>query len=234
MKEIQKVILESVLVIFLTANALGQTVTGKATFNVLAPTIDFIGTINGSIAYDTNYIGSHDGIKCLHFGGSFNNGAEIHGIDYVATNVDVNGIDQITSFGFFAVQTIGNLTRTWTKTDGSVITTNETGLDNTYPYQDMGNGDGTVSSDSPGVGYTSNYLTNVVQFSVSNNFRTAIMFQCFDCMPVPMKEISWNWSGVVSLTNGDWILTSSNAIITVNNHRTTEFPVWTNAVHNTP
>jgi hypothetical protein len=214
--------------------SMGQKLTADAKLNVIAPTIDYIGTITGNVAYDANYAGSHDGIKCLHFGGSYSNGVLIHGIVFLATNVNLNGIDQITSGGFTAVQTIGNTTRTLTKSDGSTVTKSESGLDNTYPYQDMGDGDGTTTHDAPGVGYTSSYLTNFVQLSVSGNFRQVLMFQCFGGMPVPMKEISWNWSGTVALTNGDGVLTSSSATITENNHPTTAFPNWSNLVTNTP
>ena len=214
--------------------SMGQKLQADAKFDVIGPAVDFTGTIDGRVAYDTDYVGSRDGIKCLHFGGSFTNGVEIHGIDLVANNASLNGIDQITSFGFSAVQTIGNFTCTLTKLDGSTITTNETGLDNTYPYQEMGEGDGVTTHDFPGVGYSSSYLTNFVQFSVSASFRQVLMFQVFWGMPVPMKEVLWNYSGTVSRTNGDWILTSSNASITVNNRATTVFPNWTSLVLTKP
>jgi hypothetical protein len=210
--------------------SMGQKLRADAHFNVIAPTVDFIGTINGRIAYDTNYVFSRDGIKCLHFGGSISNGVQTHGIDLIATNANLNGIDQQTSFGFMAVQTVGNFTYAFKKSDGSIISTNKTGLDGSYPYDSMGEGDGVLTYDSPGVGCTSSYLTNFVQFSLSGSFRQVLMFQCFGGMPVPMKEILWNFSGTVSFTNGDWILTSSNASITANNRATTTFPNWTNFI----
>jgi hypothetical protein len=212
--------------------SMGQKLSADAKLNVIAPTIDYIGTIRGSVAYDTNYVGSRDGIKCLHFGDSYSNGVVIHGIEFLATNVNPNGIDQIISYGFMAVQTIGSETRTLTRSDGSTVTTNEFGLDNTYPYQEMGDGDGVMTCDAPGVGYTSSYLTNFVQLSVSENFRQVLMFQCYGGMPVPMKEVCWNWAGTVALTNGDGVLTSSSATITINNNPTTAFPNWSNLVLN--
>jgi hypothetical protein len=214
--------------------SMGQKLKAAAKFNAIAPTIDFIGTIRGSVAYDTNYVGSRDGIKCLHFGGAYSNDSVIHGIEFLATNVNPNGIDQITSFGFLAVQTIGTTTRTLTRPDGSTVIKSDAGLDNTFPYQHMGDGDGVLAHDSPGNGFNSDYLTNFVQFSASGSFRQVLVFECFGGMPVPIKEICWNWSGSVSLTNGDGVLTSSNATITVNNHPTTTFPAWTNLVTNKP
>ncbi|MGH7989517.1 MAG: hypothetical protein ACREDS_04885 [Limisphaerales bacterium] len=215
---------------FFSACAFGQTVTGQAKFNVLAPTIDFIGSIDNTVAYDTNYFASIGGLKWLHFGGSVSNGVTIYGIDCLATNVNMNGIDQITSYGFLAVQTIFYDTHTLTKSDGSIVTTNKSGLDNFFPTKDMGDGDGVLFSDLPGIAYDSTDLTNVVQFSTSESFRTVLMFQPFGGIPVPIKEIDWNWGGVVSLTNSQWVLTSSNAAITINNQATTTFPTWTNVV----
>ena len=90
---------------------MGQKLQTDGHFTVIEPTIDFVGTIR-NVAYDTNYVNSHDGIKCLHLGGYFINGVETHGIDCLATNVNLNGINEITSSGFIAVQTITGFTRT--------------------------------------------------------------------------------------------------------------------------
>lgn len=212
--------------------SMGQKLHADAHLGVIAPTIDFIGSIDNKVAYDSNYIGSKNGSKCLHFGGSVSNGVTINGINCTSTNVNMNGIQDITSSGFDVVQTISYHTITLTKIDGSTTTTNYAGLDNLYPTQSMGDGDGVVFSDSPGIGYSSDSLTNAVKFSSDESFRTVLMFQSFAGIRVPVKEIIWNWSGTVSLTNGDWVLISSNAAITVNNHVTMTFPSWTKLVLN--
>jgi len=217
-----------------SATVNGKLVTGQATFNILKPTIDFTGSIDNKVAYDTNYIGSTSGLKWLHFGGSISNGVTINGIDCLATNVNVYGIDQITSYGFIAVQTILSNTNILTKVDNSILTSGKTGLDNFYPTKNMGDGDGLVFSDLPGIAYTSDTLTNYIKFSRHQSFRTVIMFEQFQGLPIPIKEVSWNWSGTVSLTNSQWVLTSTNAAISTNNHATLVFPTWTNIVLNTP
>jgi hypothetical protein len=217
----------------ISATVNGQTITGQATFNVLRPTIDFVGSIDNKVTYDANFIGSSGGIKCLHFGGSVSNGITIYGIDCLATNGNVFGYDQISSYGFLAVQTIFYDTNTLIGTGGSTTTASESGLDNEFPTGSLGEGDGALFSDCPGIGYSTSYLTNFVQFSTSESFRTVAMFEPFEGIPVPIKEIDWNWSGSVSLTNGQWVLSSSNAVITVNNQDTPTFQTWTNVVQNT-
>jgi hypothetical protein len=217
-----------------TVQFAGGADTAKTMFNVLRPTIDFIGSIDNKVTYDTDYIFARDGIKCLHFGGSVSNGTTIQGIDCLATNANVFGYDQISSYGFIAVQTIIQDTRSMTRIDNSTTTTNETGLDGGFPTGSLGEGDGVLFSDCPGSGYSASYLTNYVQFTVANSFRTVAMFVPFGGIPVPIKEIYWNWSGSVSLINSQWSLTSSNATITINNRDTPSFPIWTNIVISSP
>jgi hypothetical protein len=231
---IQKIIFANVIVVFLTAGVFGQTITGQAKFNVLAPAADFIGSIDNPIAYDTNYFASQNGLKWLHFGGLVSNGITLYGINCLVTNVNMNGIDSLTSYDFITAQTIFNKTVTLTKTNGSTTTSVQNVLDNRFPTQEMGEGEGEVFSDLPGIAYYPSNLVGAVQFSVSENFRTVFMFRPGGGIYVPTKEIDWNWSGTVSFTNGDWMLTASNAAITVNNQATTTFPTWTNVVTSFP
>jgi hypothetical protein len=211
-------------------SASGQSVSAEARFNVIRPTIDFAGSINGSVALDTNYIVA-PGILCLHFGGSINNGTTNFGINCTASNPNLGGYDTNSNAGFFVVQVITSSVTTITKTDGSTLTINTNGLDNYYPAKNLGTGNGTVFSDAPGIG---GFPTNYIQISRSENFKTVLMFLADEpeVIPVPMKEIDWNWSGSISFTNNEWFLTSSNAAITANNQDTLSFPTWSSAIHN--
>jgi hypothetical protein len=210
--------------------SMGQKLQSDGHINVIRPTIDFIGSINGTVELDTNYLGS-SGTPWVHFGGSVNNGVTNWGINCTASNPNLQGYDTNSNAGFWVVQIItsdivsGIATNGLSHTNAPVA--NE--LDNDYPVKNLGNGNGTVFSDCPGI---SGFPANYIQISKSQSFRTVLMFlpDESDYIPVPIKEIDWNWSASISFTNGQWVLTSSNATITVNNQDTLNFPAWTSVV----
>lgn len=211
----------------------GKTVSAKAVFNVLRPTINFIGSIDDKVALNTNYAGS-GGDLYLHFGGSVNNGVTNWGINCIATNSNLQGYDTNSNAGFWAVQIVVSDNLSGIKNDGSSHTnapiTNALDNDN-YPTKNLGAGKGSAFFDAPSIG---GFPTNYVQLSKSESFRTVLMFVPDepDMIPIPMREINWNWSAVITYTNNQWSLTSSNSAITVNNLDMLRFPIWTNVATN--
>jgi hypothetical protein len=149
------------------------------------------------------------------------------GITCTATNVNYNGYTTNSSAGFFVVQVINYNT---VSSNSVPISVNTNALDNLYPTMNLGAGDG-VFSDSPAIG---GFSTNLVQVSKSEGFRTVVMFLPDEpqAIPVPIKEIDWNWSGNAIVTNSHWILTSSNATVSIENQNTYLYPTWTNLVLN--
>ena len=213
--------------------SMGQKLQSDGHINVIRPTIDFIGSINGSVELDTNYAGS-SGDVYLHFGASVNNGVTNWGINCTASNPNLQGYDTNSSAGFWVVQIITSKNLNGIKTDGSSHTNTPivNALDNpNYPTKNLGDGNGTVFSDAPSY---NGFPTNYSQISAFTSFRTVLMFlpDESDFIPVPIKEIDWNWSATISFTNGQWTLTSSNAAITANNLDTLVFPAWMNVVTN--
>jgi hypothetical protein len=101
-------------------------------------------------------------------------------------------------------------------------------LDNNYPTAEIGSGEDGLFVDAPGTA-----ATDAVAISDTDSFRNVVMFQPLyaDSIPVPIREINWNWSGTVT-TNGG--VTASNCFtnISKNNHETQIFPYWTNVYKN--
>lgn len=213
--------------------SMGQKLNTSGKIHVIKPTIDFVGSIDGNVALDTNYAGS-DGSVYLHFGASVNNGVTNWGINCTASNPNLQGYDTNSNAGFWVVQTIVSDSLSGIKNDGSSHTNTpiSNALDNpNYPTKNLGTGIGTVFSDAPSI---SGFPTNYIQISKSQSFRTVLMFlpDESDMIPIPIKEIDWHWSGTIAFTNNQWFLISSNATITANNQLTTSFPMWTNVVTN--
>jgi len=212
--------------------SMGQKLQSDGHINVIRPTIDFIGSINGSVELDTNYAGSSGGVY-LHFSGSVNNGVTNWGINCTASNPNLQGYDTNSNAGFQVVQVIVSDNLSGIKNDGSGHTNTPVAnaLDNDYPTKNLGAGNGTVFFDAPSY---SGFPTNYTQISVSTSFRTVLMFlpDESDIIHVPIKEIDWNWSATISFTNSQWVLTSSNATITANNQDTLTFPFWTSRTIN--
>ncbi len=217
-------------VIHCSATVQGKTITAQATFNVIRPSIDFVGTKMDAVAANQNFY-SFSNMTFIHFGGSNSNGVVVPGIEFKCTNPNVFDWNQ-GSYGFESVQIIVSDVTVRNKTDGSIVTKSTNGLDNIFPYMSLGDGEDTTTSDGPG----SSVLTNDTQVSISQTFKMVLLFDSFPpSIPIPLREVDWNWSGVaVTNGNGGWALITANsqAAITGNNINTTTFPVWTNVVQN--
>jgi hypothetical protein len=203
----------------------GTNFTAKAIFQVARPTVDWVGSITGSVAVYTN-----NGMVWLSFA-CVTNGVVTHGITFTASNPNLQGYGGACDFE--AVQVLTADAIQYTLTNGATTNLSQTGLDNRYPTWHLGDGDEVAVGDAPGTG-----LNGVVAASYATSFRTLLMFQpTYDfSIPVPVREIIWNWSGQ-AVTNGagGWTTVQSNcfARLTVTNRDTLEFPYWTNLVRNT-
>ena len=157
------------------------------------------------------------------------NGVQIPGIFFQCTNVNVYGYPS-GLYDFTSVQVILNHSITRYKADGSITNKTMSGLDNIFPYQILGDGDGSRTSDGPGF----NLFTNDVQVITTQSFRMTLLFQPDEpSIPVPIKEVDWQWSGQATTNGSGWMFVQpSFGEITTNNQSTLSFPIWTNVVLN--
>jgi hypothetical protein len=214
--------------------AMGKTLSAQAVFNVKRPSVDWVGSIQDPIAADANngYWGS--GVyPSLHFGGAIDtNGHPIEGIVFTASNLNFDGSYDGNTFFFTQV---GNGLATHCQSDGTSVHISFSGIDSADPgkvFYDFTTNSTASYHDSP---YSPMWNTDIKIFR-SNSFDTYLMFQPpSPSRPVPLKKISWNWSGAAIpdvSQSGSWTLVSSNAVITANNQDAFSHPVWTNNMDN--
>jgi hypothetical protein len=214
-----------------SATVNGALITGQASFNVVKPTIDFIGITNTVVTLDNYFNSLPTNLISIHFGAASNNEYGIYhdGIQFLCTNVNTYGYPS-GLYGFVSVQLILNHIVSYIKADGSTFSTNLAGLDNFYPYQALGDGDGSECQDAPGITFS----TSLVQLATSEAFKMVLLFKSDSpSIAVPIKEVDWGWYGQATNIMGNWtLLPQSFAIITTNNQSTLSFPTWTNVVLN--
>jgi hypothetical protein len=134
-------------------------------------------------------------------------------------------------YDFTSVQLILNHSVTRYKADGSVTNKTISGLDNIYPYQILGDGDGSSAIDNPGF----NLFTNDIRVVTTQSFRMILLFRPDEpSIPVPIKQIDWQWTGTATTNSTSWVLVQPGSIgtITANNQNTMSHPTWTNVVVN--
>jgi hypothetical protein len=113
-------------------------------------------------------------------------------------------------------------------TNGLAVHTASYGVDTTFPYdtlnQALDPGGSATTHDAPAkTCFSYNY-----DVSYSGNFQMYLMFRPYEGIPVPLKQISWNWAASAgSASNLQWSLIYSNSVITVNNQEVLNFPQWT-------
>jgi hypothetical protein len=70
-----------------------------------------------------------------------------------------------------------------------------------------------------------------------DNFKTFLMFQPTNesSINVPLKVITWSWSGAADTNSGGWYLSSLPSSFSMDHvgHDATEFPSWTNVINGT-
>jgi hypothetical protein len=213
------------------ASVMGQILTAQTTFNIVRPSASWVATIQDIIAVDNNYsCGTPfmDYQSWLHFGCSTDNsGITRQGIRCTADNLKLGGYTN--SFLFFCVQ-VGNGSASHCQTNGLTVHNALSGEDTIYPDKTFPFLDtNTIAyfEDSP----ATDCRSVDQQVSDADSFDTYLMFQpATPSSPVPIKKISWNWSGVAIVNTAStnmWSLTSSNITITVNDNEIFSHPTWT-------
>lgn len=162
----------------------GKSFNAGATFNVKRPTTQITST-TGAVSINTAF-----GNLEMSFGTPTARGIVFSG--EVSIPQGFSGDTQW-------VQVV-TISKTRTLTDGTVQTASGSGLDTYYPYP--GN------DDSPGVDLTSSYT----QRTVNDGYQTYLMFKpsIANSIWVPLRVLSWSWSGTATLSGGTWNLSNAN------------------------
>jgi hypothetical protein len=211
----------------------GKTVTAQATFNVIKPTVDWIGNLTGAVAVDTNYDIDNTpyppGLTWLHLGESLNAENDLTlGITFTATNFNFNGYTDMDN-SLYCVQLVTTGQVEHCSTNGTTLHQSGYGLDTVFPYENL---DGALLTDSEAStkdAPATSCLYADQHIADADVFQMYLMFQAdgVKSIPVPLKMISWNWSGSGNIvTYKQWNLISSNANITANNQLPVAFPQW--------
>jgi hypothetical protein len=185
-------------------------------FNVTKPQVSWVGTQPGSVAVDDDTY--ENAGMWLHFG-YYSGYGHNPGMKYTLDTGAFSGTL------FNPLQLITSTSLEFCGTDGHTIHESGNGLD----------GIGTLAwsttdsyyYDNPGVPLDSG---NNHQ-SFSGSYQTFLMFdpQISGSIAVPLKLITWDWSGTADASGG-WHLTSSSKHVTASDQDTTTFPVWTNII----
>jgi hypothetical protein len=213
-----------------------QTFTAKTTFSVLRPTAT-VSSITGTVAVNTNYIYDFtngdmpDHELTLHFG---DNSDTSKGIIFSDTFTMPSGISYNfgnTNYDTEWVQLISPSTTTTIKTgEGVLHTLQSIGplLDTTYPYTFLNR---KTTDDSP-----STPPLDASYLAASDNLgcKMWLMFRPSGGEWVPLRIVAWNYSGTVTNSGANWILTSASCTTNPpDNDSGTEYPAWYNNVANT-
>jgi hypothetical protein len=207
------------------ATVAGEEMSAVTYFNVLRPSAEWTAEFRDVVTVDANY--ANPGVW-LHFGGKTNDG-----IFFTMSNVNLKGY--LGSYAFSCVQLMDttalmNVTNTGTTPPSPQysIQTVYSGMDADEPYkfEDFGQVKWAQTEDSPGspLGFP------IYQYSRTDSAEMFLMFQPqAPSIPVPLRSISWTWSGTA--TNFPWGLNSSptNRAITAINPNVTQHPFWTNS-----
>jgi hypothetical protein len=185
----------------------GTPFTKTATFNVKRPTAS-ITTSTGSVVVGTGW-----GDTELSFGVDPSH----HGIDFSRSITIPSGFSGSTEW----IQLATPLRRrqlnsgTWERWEGS-------GLDTQYPYPELSTG---VTADSPGEHMTSDLL----QDTADDSFEMWLMFKPTGTgsIWVPLRKVSWSWSGAASRSGSTWTLNSSSHSTNPSDADSTTHPTWT-------
>ena len=210
------------------ATVAGLTLSSSASFIVNRPKADFVGRIVSTIHADVAAVqpsGVPPGMGTLRFG---SNSPGIIFIGAIATN----GLQVESQWRL--CQTLATVTR-FKYTNGTVDEYTGYGLDGGYPYGPSTNflttnGFVLLSGDRP--------FNTMEDYKIacnrSDSFITYLMFnpQRNDSIDVPIKLLTWQWSGLATNAAGSLSLLSNptNAVITSMNVNTITHPVWTNTI----
>jgi hypothetical protein len=194
----------------------GKKVTAQTTFNLLRPT--------ATVTATTSSVGIYDVFSpfWLRF---FDESSFTEGITFSSTMTIPSGFSGTNEW----VQIV-NPYRSYRDTNGVwwVLSDNGSGpyLDTSYPYT---NAIANIATDSPGSPLSSR--NNEV--TAADSFKMWFMFKPTGGQWVPLRIVTWNWSGVASLSGTNWTLSSRNwSTNPPSVDAGTTFPQWNNNVKN--
>jgi hypothetical protein len=176
-----------------SATVNGLKITGKTTFNVLKPTAT-ITTHTTSVNVDTflGYLGFYDP----------NTFAE--GIAFTNTMTIPSGFSGTNEW----VQIVLNPYRARLDTNSVWWVFTENGaapyLDTSYPYTNRFGITANIAYDSP----SSPLLNGYSEIIATNSFKMWLMFKPTGGQWVPLRTVTWNWSGTAILSGSNWTLIS--------------------------
>ena len=200
----------------------GQTLTAKTTFEVIRPTAEWIAEANATVSADDNY----SFFPALHFG---YRSSTNKGMLFKFQNLDLKGYQG--NWVFYWAQLAGSYVR------GNFLLTNNvgyaqwrSGLDKIFPAGAFSAAPSTDQDDP------AQSLSGTSKLQRQDSFTNYLMFKPFvsgSSIPVPIKRLTWSWSGTATNATS-WLLLSSPSdfSISLNNSDTLEFPTWTNNVTN--
>jgi hypothetical protein len=110
-------------------------------------------------------------------------------------------------------------------------------LDTSYPYPQWTT-DNKLTVDAPAQGLVNSPDAPYKTVKTADSFTMWLMFQPSGGQPVPLRTVSWSWSGTAVLTNTPdtngnyWVLTSSTNTPSPTDSDSTTHPEWTDNVTN--
>jgi hypothetical protein len=202
----------------ISASVNGVKVTSQAWFNVLRPTAT-VTTQTASVNAD-NFIG------LLGFYDAITYGAGITFSNAITIPSGFSGTNEW-------VQIVLNPYRAQHDTNGIWWVYTENGaapyLDTSYPYTNRFGITANVAYDSPSSPLSNGYN----EITATNSFKMWLMFKPAGGQWVPLRTVTWNWSGTATLSGSSWILASGSwSTNPPDADAGTIFPQWNSNVRN--
>ncbi len=192
----------------------GFTVTSKVIFDVKRPTATITAVFQKSVAVD----GDWDVSPALHLGSP-----GTPGIHFSYSPQGGQGAYQWVQLGSVTTRYKNGTDNAWYRAHGS-------GLDTYYPYPKLrvNNIVTADAGDSPGIGL----VNGVLEYSRDDSFEMHLMFNPSPAIGtswVPLRKISWSWSGRAILSNGAFYLSQPAQNFGVDSN-STNHPEWTSNI----
>ena len=200
-----------------SATVQGKTVTAQAAFNVLRPTAK-VTTQTTSVGIDTFLtpprLGFYD-VNTYTDGITFSNTMTIPS-GFSGTNEWV----QIVLNPYRARQDTNSVW--WVLTENGAAPY----LDTSYPYTNV---TANIAVDSP----ITPLLNGYREVTVTNSFKMWLMFKPTGGQWIPLRTVTWNWSGTALLSGTNWVLASGSwSTNPLDADAGTIFPQWNGNVLN--
>jgi hypothetical protein len=215
-----------------SATVLGQTVTASAVFNILRPA--------GKIFAQTGAVAINNLEMNLELGFINAPSYPTAGILFSNTVTMPPGTNYNWGNANYETEWVQLVTSpspmTITTTTGTnvVVHTRETSgivLDSAYPYPNAYPFTGKITVDAPFVTLAETNETSASDTQISKMW---LMFKPDGGQWVPLRTVSWNWSGGANLSGTNWLLSASSwSTNPPDADAGTAYPTWTNNIANT-